>query len=683
MTSRHSRVRPERRVPPVTSHVPGASCAAKHGADAAASPFGVLGAAARRTVLPLAVTAALALTAQPASAAPAEPASGPDSPTTTVPSDPPTDSDRVIVKFKDTAAPEASKEQVVEAASEEALDGAKSPDVTQRVKTTVAQADVLELDRELDEAEQKELVAQIEADPAVEYAEADRLASTSWVPNDVYTNYQWSLRPHQGGVNFTQAWDMSRGNGQTIAVLDTGITSHGDLNSKVVPGRDFINDTDLSRDGNLRDANPQDEGDWSGAGECSPAARPSSWHGTHVAGLAAGVTQNGAGISGAAPGAKIQPVRVLGKCTNGWVSDIADGVAWAAGAPVAGQPANPNPSSVVNLSLNYPGECGWTMQNAINTAVSRRVPVVVAAGNSAVNAGGTAPANCDNTIVVGASDNNGNTAGYSNTGAVVDVLAPGGTGQFPMLSTVNAGTTRPAGATYGNMYGTSMATPLVSGTVALMKQRDPGITPARVEQILTSTASGRLGSLNLNPAAAVRAVAPVPSGYTASGEIGKKWRATGGAAKWGNPTNKESNAANGGRYQAFQKNGYVVRIYWSPATGANIVQTPSPIGKKFVAKGYEHGYGYPSSDERGVTGGAYQVFRNGSALYKTLWSASTGANTVKETGAIGTAWKRAGYEKGWGWPTTEEYRSGGEIQQKFSNGVTAHWTAQRGVWTTR
>ena len=56
---------------------------------------------------------------------------------------------------------------------------------------------------------------------------------------------------------------------------------------------------------------------------------------------------------------------------------------------------------------------------------------------------------------------------------------------------------------------------------------------------------------------------------------------------------------------------------------------------------------------------------------------------MKETGAIGTAWKRAGYEKGWGWPTTEEYRSGGEIQQKFSNGVTAHWTAQRGVWTTR
>ena len=682
MTSRHSRVRPERRIPPVTSHGPGASRAAKHVADAAPSPFGVLGAAARRTVLPLAVTAALVLTAQPASAAPAAPAGGPDSPTTTVPSDPPTESDRVIVKFKDTAAPDASKEKVVEAASEEALDGAKAPDVTQRVKTTVAQADVLELDRELDEAEQKELVAQIEADPAVEYAEADRLASTSWVPNDVYTNFQWSLWPQQGGVSFTQAWDMSRGNGQTIAVLDTGITSHGDLNAKVVPGRDFVSDTYLSRDGNERDSNPRDEGDWSGAGECSPSARNSSWHGTHVAGLAAGQSNNGAGITGAAPGAKIQPVRVLGKCTNGYVSDIADAVAWSAGAPVAGEPANPNPATVINLSLNYPGQCGATMQNAINTAVNRRVPVVAAAGNSAINAGGTAPANCANTIVVGAADNNGNTASYSNTGAVVDVLAPGGTSQYPMLSTVNSGTRGPAGATYGNMMGTSMATPLVSGTVALMKQRDPSITPARVEQILKSTASGRMGSLNLNPAAAVRAVVPA-GGYTTSGGIGAKWRSTGGAAKWGNPVSSEADAANGGRYQEFSKNGRKTTIYWSSATGAHILENATLVGKKFISAGRERGYGYPSTDEIRISGGAYQVHRKGSAQTKVLWSQATGAHAVKETGAIGKAWKRAGLERGWGWPATDEYTSNGVVHQRFSNGVTAHWTPQRGVWTTR
>lgn len=656
--------------------------AATAGAPAAAASSS-LSSVLRRSVLPIAVTAALAFSAQPAVAAPE---SGPDSPASTVPNDPPTESDRVIVKFHDPAAAETTKEKVVEEAAENALSETKAPEVSEKVKSTAEQADVLELDRELDEAEQKKLVAEIQADPAVEYAEADRLASSSWMPNDVYTPYQWTLLPAQGGVNFPGAWDVSRGNGQTIAVLDTGITSHPELNSKVLPGRDFINDTALSRDGDLRDANPQDQGDWSAAGECSAAARPSSWHGTHVAGLAAGVTNNGAGISGAAPGAKILPVRVLGKCTNGWVSDIADAVTWSAGAAVAKQPANKNPASVINMSLNYPGECGATMQNAINSAVNRRVPVVVAAGNSAVNAGGTAPANCANTIVVGASDNAGNTASYSNTGAVVDVLAPGGTAQFPMLSTVNGGTTTPGAATYGNLYGTSMATPLVSGTVAMMKQRDPAITPARVEQILKSTASGRLGSLNLNPSAAVRTVASTgqaQASYTATGGIGAKWRSTGGAAKWGNPVTNEANAANGGRYQEFVKNGRKITIYWSSATGANIVENATLIGKKFIAAGRERGYGFPASGEARVNGGSYQLYRNGSSVTKTLWSASSGAHAVKETGAIGGAWKRAGLERGWGWPTTDEYTSNGEVRQQFSHGVTAHWTSKRGVWTTR
>ena len=644
----------------------------------------------RAVTLPLAVTAALAFSLQPAAAAPVD---GPESPATTSAAQPPKDTDRVIVKFREPAAAETVKEEVVESAADEALatEPGATPEVTEHVKTTVADADVVRLDRELDEAEQDKVVEELRADPAVEYAEPDRLAAASWMPNDVYMqSAQWANTKSRG-IDFPGAWDLSRGNGQTIGILDTGITSHPDLNSKVVTGRDFITSTDLSVDGNGRDANPLDEGDRSAAGHCGTGspARNSSWHGTHVAGLAAAATNNNrVGIAGAAPGARIQPVRVLGKCTFGWVSDIADAVSWASGATVAGQPRNPNPSTVINMSLNYPGKCGTTLQAAINTAVGRKVPVVVAAGNSGVNAAGTAPANCANTIVVGAAGPNGVPAGYSNIGAVVDVLAPGGTAQYPLLSTVNSGASIPAGGTYNNQYGTSMAAPLVSGTVALMKQANPGLTPARIEQVLKSTSTGPLGSLQINPAAAVRAVALTgqvqSTTFTTKGGIGTKWRSTGGAGKWGNPVMNEANAANGGRYQEFVKSGRKTTIYWHSSTGAQIVENPTAIGKRFVNGGRERGLGFPSSDERRVSGGAYQLFRNGTKQNKVLWTSRTGAHAVQENGAIGQAWKSADMERGWGWPTTSEYRaSNGEVQQRFSKGVTAHWTAKRGVWTTR
>lgn len=638
-------------------------------------------------VLPLAVSTALVISVQPAVAAPAE---GPDAPATTSTTAPPTETDRVIVKFREPATTQATKEQVVDDAAEEALatDPGATPEVAEHVKTTVAEADVVRLDRELDETEQAKVVDELRDDPAVEYAEPDRLAAASWMPNDVYMPFQWANNK-ASGLDFPAAWDLSRGNGQTIAILDTGITSHADLNSKVVTGRDFITPTDLSVDGNGRDANPRDEGDWSKAGECgvgSPA-RNSSWHGTHVAGLAAAATNNNrVGIAGAAPGARIQPVRVLGKCTFGWVSDIADAVSWSSGAAVAGQPRNPNPSTVINMSLNYPGQCTTTLQTAINTAVNRNVPVVVAAGNGSANAINTAPANCANTIVVGAAGPNGVPASYSNIGAVVDVLAPGGTAQSPLLSTVNNGTRGPSGATYGNQYGTSMAAPLVSGTVALMKQANPGLTPARIEQVLKSTATGRSGSLQINPVAAVRAVSQTgqaATNFTVKGGIGSKWRTTGGANKWGNPVMNEANAANGGRYQEFVKSGRKTTVYWHSSTGAHIVENPTAIGKRFISGGRERGLGFPSTDERRVSGGAYQVFVNGKKINKVLWSSRTGAHPVMENGGIGQAWMGAGYERGWGWPTSGEYKSGNEVRQHYSKGVTAHWTSSRGVWITR
>lgn len=150
------------------------------------------------------------------------------------------------------------------------------------------------------------------------------------------------------------------------------------------------------------------------------------------------------------------------------------------------------------------------MQGAIDYATNRSIPVVVSAGNANKDAANYPPANCANVIAVGAADQNGVRANYSNWGPTVDVLAPGGTATVPVISTMNSGSTTYGSANYGHKYGTSMAAPFVAGTVALMKQADPSLTPAQIEQTLKSTSTGQLGSLQVAPARAVASVAPEP-----------------------------------------------------------------------------------------------------------------------------------------------------------------------------
>src|SRR5690606_19803516 len=106
----------------------------------------------------------------------------------------------------------------------------------------------------------------------------------------------------------------------------------------------------------------------------------SSWHGTHVAGLAAAVRDNAKGIAGMAPDAKIVPVRALGKC-GGTMSDVAAAITWASGGEVPGLPVNPNPADVINMSLSSAVTCQPFVQAAIDDAVGRGVTVVAAAGN--------------------------------------------------------------------------------------------------------------------------------------------------------------------------------------------------------------------------------------------------------------------------------------------------------------
>jgi serine protease len=319
------------------------------------------------------------------------------------------------------------------------------------------------------------------------------------------------------GVDAPTAWGTTQGSSDiVVAVIDTGRTNHADEGTTVA-GYDMIalDDTDgngsgdsplTANDGNGRDSDPTDPGDWISTNEangvsangwfegCDPG--DSSWHGTHVAGTI-NAAANASGIVGVAPGVKVQHVRVLGKC-GGYMSDIIAGVTWASGGVVAGVPTNATPARVINMSLGGGGSCSSAMQTAINGAVARGTTVVVAAGNESMNAESSSPANCNNIVVVGAIDSDGFRANFSNYGSIVDVAGPG----VGILSTINLGRTNPTTGGYASYNGTSMATPHVAGVVALMLSANDGLSPATVESILKSTA-GPFGGTRCDPASSM------------------------------------------------------------------------------------------------------------------------------------------------------------------------------------
>lgn len=353
-------------------------------------------------------------------------------------------------------------------------------------------SDVIRTDRKLDRVDAETFMRHLASDPNVEYVEVDVRMYPMLTPNDPL----YSQQPHYfnatTGINLPDAWDKSTGTGIVVAVIDTGSTPHTDLNSNTVAGYDFITNTFISRDGNGRDANPNDEGDWNPvANDCyggSPITN-SSWHGTHVAGTIAALTNNGVGVASVAFGARIQHVRVLGRC-GGFTSDIVDGIIWASGGTVSGVPVNANPARIINMSLGSYGGCTFTTQSAINTAVSLGSTVVVAAGNNNDNAGNYQPASCANVVTVGAiNDTNGGRASFSNTGAAIDIAAPG----VNVRSTLNTGTQSQGTETYALKDGTSMASPHVAGVAALMQSRRLTLglslyTPSLLETKLKSTA---------------------------------------------------------------------------------------------------------------------------------------------------------------------------------------------------
>ncbi len=321
------------------------------------------------------------------------------------------------------------------------------------------------------------------ADTAVSNAERVQVMRHQWIPNDTMYVQQWALGTGVGGIRAANAWDLTPSGSVTVAVIDTGIRSHPDLDAKRMAGYDMISNLFIANDGNGRDGDPTDGGDYDDALDCSsgPYDFMSSWHGTHVAGIIAASTNNGTGMAGVAPNARIVPVRALGRC-GGTSEDVADSIRWAAGVRVPGAPDNPNPAKVLNLSLGGTGPCSVNMQSAVDGALARGAVVVVAAGNDAVLASGFSPANCNGVVTVAASNLLGDLSSFSNFGSVISLSAPGGdSGNLPgIISTLNGGITLPGVPSYATYMGTSMAAPHVAGVVALMLTRDPTLTPGQV-----------------------------------------------------------------------------------------------------------------------------------------------------------------------------------------------------------
>ena len=395
--------------------------------------------------------------------------------------------DRIIVKYKNNSALARNP------AARRSLDtlSSRAGSRLQQFRQMAIGANVLKLDRYYSRNEIDAMVQRLRADPNVEYAEPDLMLQPSFVPNDTFYGAQWHYFETTGGINVESAWDVNTGIGVVVAVLDTGYTDHEDLSANLLPGYDMISDAFVGNDGDGRDGDALDAGDWVSAGSCGGGEPPqdisSSWHGTHVSGTVAAVSDNNQGVAGVAFNAQVVPVRVLGRC-GGFTSDIADGIVWAAGGNVSGVPTNNNPAQVINMSLGGLGPCGNTTQNAINTARSLGATVVVAAGNENINAANATPANCDGVVTVAATNRSGGRSYYSNFGNDVDLAAPGGDLRFDpadgIASTLNSGDTVPAGDTYGYYQVTSMAAPHVAGVAALLYSENANLTPDEVESIL-------------------------------------------------------------------------------------------------------------------------------------------------------------------------------------------------------
>jgi serine protease len=368
----------------------------------------------------------------------------------------------------------------------------------------------------------RQTLARLQSDPEIEYAEIDTRRHVLRVPDDSLFDEQWYLQSSEpAAINSVGAWDLTTGSpGVVIADLDTGVRfDHPDLRNssanRLLPGYNMISNATIANDGDGRDADASDPGDWVTAADvktpqfagCTVAN--SSWHGTRVAGILGAISDNSQGVAGLSWQGWVEPVRVLGKC-GGYDSDIIAAMAWAAGFPVDGVPTNPYPAKIINMSLGEAGSCQDfpAYQQIIDELIGAGVLVTVSAGNE----GGPVdvPANCAGAVAVAGLRHIGTKVGYSSLGPEVALSAPAGncvnTGAgepclFSIVTTTNTGTTKPATNTYTDEYnynvGTSFSAPIVAGIAGLMLAVDGNLTP---QQLITRLRNGSQ-PFPVNPAA--------------------------------------------------------------------------------------------------------------------------------------------------------------------------------------
>ena len=441
---------------------------------------------------------------------------------------------RVIVKFKQTSA--LGRRQALSVSAENQRHVERADALGQRLGIALqAGAGVGERTQVLTAKgmTSAQLAARLSRESDVEYAVVDQRRHRATVaPNDpLYAAVSGSAGPAVGqwylkaptaaaavngteivsGINAPAAWDFTTGTSSiVVAVIDTGVRfDHPDLAGRFYPGYDFISNVAAANDGNGRDADPSDPGDWITSGEEAAGqfkdcgVSDSSWHGTQVSGIIGAATHNATGMASVGRNVMLLPVRVLGKC-GGYDSDIIAGMQWAAGIHVPGVPDNTHPARVLNLSLGGDGACDSSTgyPDAMTQITAVGAVVVASAGNSAGHAVAV-PANCAGVIGVTGLRHVGTKVGFSDLGPEISISAPGGNcvntsaGSaclYPILTTSNAGTTAPVIGrgiytdSFNSSLGTSFSAPLVSGAAALVLSIAPSLTPAEVRNILRSTA---------------------------------------------------------------------------------------------------------------------------------------------------------------------------------------------------